>query len=185
MQRMGAGYSTPFPIWAATDRRRDVVALHYNFGSGFMGHTRVRYSAYGVPEPVLTGDLNHDGLLNNDDRVELALIRASEPSGVVTMPGPDWTPDADLNFDGAIDGDGSAMAGGLGAWSRVRWCLRPGLPDAGSRCGPALVATVGGVEAVQWLRGGAGGPSLIGVVVPDGEWSPRRRSPLPSIRKKP
>jgi RHS repeat-associated protein len=90
-------------------RRRDVVALHYNFGSGAMGHARVRYSAYGVPEPVLTGDLNHEGLLNNDDRVELALIRASEPSGVVTMPGPDWTPDADLNFDGAIDEADASM----------------------------------------------------------------------------
>ncbi|MFG0274108.1 MAG: RHS repeat-associated core domain-containing protein [Phycisphaerales bacterium] len=109
MQRSGAGYSTPFPMWAATDRRRDVVALHYNFGSGAKGHARVRYSAYGVPEPVLTGDLNHDGLLNNDDRTELALIRATEPSGVVTMPGPDWTPDADLNFDGAIDETDASM----------------------------------------------------------------------------
>jgi RHS repeat-associated protein len=111
MQRdSGTGvYSIPFPIWAATDRRRDVVALHYNFGSGAMGHTRVRYSAYGVPEPVLTGDLNHDGLLNNDDRVELALIRASEPTGVVTMPDLDWTPDADLNFDGAIDETDASM----------------------------------------------------------------------------
>ena len=109
MQRSGGSYGTPFPMWAATDRRRDVVALHYNLGAGFMGHTRVRYSPYGVPEPVLTGDLNHDGLLNNDDRAQLALIRASEPSGVVTMPGPDWTPDADLNFDGAIDETDASM----------------------------------------------------------------------------
>ena len=35
-----------------------------------MGHARVRNSPYGVPEPVLTGDLNHDGLLNNDDRAQ-------------------------------------------------------------------------------------------------------------------
>jgi len=93
-------------VWAATDRRRDVVAMYFDLTGGFTGHARARYSPYGVPEPLLVGDLNHDGVLNDDDRAELALTRASgQTTGVVAMGEPAWNPDADFNFDGVIDED--------------------------------------------------------------------------------
>ena len=57
MQRLASTgeYTTAWPVWAATDRRRDVVAMHYDLAGVQSGTARVRHSPYGVPEPVLAG----------------------------------------------------------------------------------------------------------------------------------
>ena len=112
--------------FALTDHRRDVVALVPTDGD-VSGIQRVRYSAYGVAEPQLLGDIDADGDVDQDDVAFLVPLVGQDLDDITGGGDPtaiEYRADADLNLDGVIDNaDLVILTAAMGSSAPDLWTL--------------------------------------------------------------
>ena len=89
------------------------------------GIQRTRYSAYGVAEPLLRGDIDADGDVDSDDLAFLVPLVGQDLDDITGGGDPtaiEYRADADLNLDGVIDNaDLVIVTDALGSTAPVLW----------------------------------------------------------------